>query len=64
MVWTNALVGWTLTTLIRRYGGLRLYRSLRPAFVGLILGQFLMSVGMAIFSATVLGARGGPQWQA
>jgi hypothetical protein len=64
MVWTNALVGWTLTTLIRRYGGLRLYRTLRPAFVGLILGQFLMSVGMAIFSATVLGARGGPQWQA
>jgi len=64
MVWTNALVGWTLATLIRRYGGLRLYRSLRPAFVGLVLGQFLMSVGMAIFSATVLGARGGPQWQA
>jgi len=59
-VWTNALIGWGLTTLIRRYGGLRLYRALRPAFLGLVLGQFLVSVGMAIFSATALGARGAP----
>ena len=59
-VWTNALIGWTLTTLIRRYGGLRLYRSLRPAFLGLVLGQFLTAVSMAIFSAAVLGARQGP----
>lgn len=59
-VWTNALIGWTFTTLIHRYGGLRLYRSLRPAFLGLVLGQFLVGVGMAIFSALVLGARSGP----
>jgi hypothetical protein len=59
-VWTNALLGWVIVTLIRRYGGLRLYRTLRPAFLGLVFGQFLVSIGMAIFSATVLGARGGP----
>jgi len=59
-VWTNALIGWGLTTIIRRYGGLRLYRALRPAFLGLVLGQFLISVGVAIFAAVVLGARGGP----
>lgn len=66
MVWTNALVGWALTSLIRRYGGLSLYRRLRPAFLGLILGQFLVSVFMAVFSATVLGSRWGlPEpWQA
>ena len=59
-VWTNALLGWTIATIVRRYGGLRLYRSLRPAFLGLVLGQFLISVAMALFSATVLGARGAP----
>ncbi len=60
-VWTNALVGWGLTTLIRRYGGLKLYRTVRPAFLGLILGQVLVSVAMAVFSSVVLHARGGPQ---
>jgi hypothetical protein len=60
-VWTNALLGWTIATIVRRYGGLRLYRSLRPAFLGLVLGQFLISVAMALFSATLLGARGAPE---
>jgi len=59
-VWTNALIGWGLTTLIRRYAGPRLYRALRPAFLGLVLGQFLVSVGMVILAAAVLGARGAP----
>ncbi|UCC67635.1 MAG: hypothetical protein JSV79_11020 [Armatimonadota bacterium] len=59
-VWTNALIAWLLTTLVRRYGGLRLYRGLRPAFLGLVLGQLLIEVAMAIFSTTVLGARGLP----
>jgi hypothetical protein len=59
-IWTNALIGWALTAVIRRYGGLRLYRSLRPAFLGLVLGQFLVSVAVAIFTAVFLGTRGGP----
>lgn len=40
-IWSNALIGWLLTTLIKRYGGLRLYRTFRPAFLGLVLGAFL-----------------------
>ena len=32
-IWFNALVGWTLATVVRRYGGLKLYRALRPAFL-------------------------------
>jgi hypothetical protein len=60
-VWTNALIAWGLTTLVRRYGGLRLYRSLRPAFLGLVLGQFLISIGMAVLSAMLFGTRGGPE---
>jgi len=50
-LWTNALIAWLLTTLIRRYGGLSLYRALRPAFLGLILGQYLTDGILAILSA-------------
>ncbi len=57
-VWTNALIAWALTTLVRRYGGLRLYRALRPAFLGLVLGQLLVEVAMAILSAVILGGGG------
>jgi len=39
LIWGNALVGWTLVTLIYRFGGLRLYRQVRPAFFGLFLGS-------------------------
>ncbi len=34
-----------ISTLIRGYGGLRLYRQMRPAFIGLILGEYLTSRG-------------------
>jgi hypothetical protein len=57
-VWMNALIAWTLTTIIQRYGGLRLYRELRPAFLGLVLGQLLTGIAMAGFAALALGARG------
>lgn len=39
-LWFSTLVGWAGTNLVRRYGGLRLYRQLRPAFLGLILGDY------------------------
>jgi len=57
-IWANALLGWLLATLIRRFGGLRLYHSMRPAFVGLIFGHYLTDAAMALFATTVLGARG------
>ncbi len=50
-LWLNALIAWGLVTLIRRYGGLRLERTLRPAFLGLVLGSYLPSGVFAIISA-------------
>jgi hypothetical protein len=50
ILWNNALVAWLLTSRIRRYGGLRLYRSFRPAFLGLILGDYLTSALFAILN--------------
>jgi hypothetical protein len=49
-LWACALIGWLLTTLIKRYGGLRLYRTLRPAFLGLVLGDLLTSTATGILN--------------
>jgi hypothetical protein len=49
-LWACALIGWLLTTLIRRYGGLRLYRTLRPMFLGLVLGDVLTSSVTGVLS--------------
>ena len=45
-IFCSALVAWCLKCLILRYGGVRLYRSLRPFFLGLILGEI---VGAGVF---------------
>ncbi len=50
-LWLNALIAWVLITLVRRYGGLRLERTLRPAFLGLVLGSYLPDGLFAIISA-------------
>jgi hypothetical protein len=52
-VWSNALIGWMVSTIIRRYGGLRLYRTLRPAFIGLILGSYVPGGALALVSALI-----------
>jgi hypothetical protein len=57
-LWMNAIIGWLIATLIRRFGGLKLYRELRPAFLGIIFGHYLMDAGMALLAPLVLGARG------
>ncbi len=57
-IWSNAFIGWLLATLVRRFGGLRLYQALRPAFIGLIFGHYLTDAAMAIFATVVLKARG------
>jgi len=55
-IWVNAFIAWTITTVIRRYGGLRLYRTLYPAFIGLVLGDYLPRGVLAVLS-TILGIR-------
>jgi hypothetical protein len=41
ILWSPALLGWLITALLKRYGGLRLYRQVRPAFLGLVISAFL-----------------------
>jgi hypothetical protein len=41
-IWTNAFVAWLLVVLLRRFGGLRLYRTWRPAFVGMMVGHLVI----------------------
>ena len=55
-LWVSVFIAWAISTLLRRYGGLRLFRTLRPAFLGLVLGQFLTEGGLAIISS-VFGLR-------
>lgn len=55
-LWVNVFIAWAITTLVRRYGGLRLYRQMRPAFLGLVLGAFLTQGALAIL-ASVFGLK-------
>jgi hypothetical protein len=49
-LWLNAFIAWTFSVTVRRYGGLRLYRAMRPAFLGLVIGQYLYSTFYALLS--------------
>lgn len=52
-IWTSVLLGWALSTFIRRYGGLPIYRRLRPFFLGLILGDAVTYCLMALLEWTL-----------
>ena len=38
-VWFSVLLGWLFKSVILKYGGIKFYRTLKPLFLGLILGQ-------------------------
>ncbi len=42
--WWPILVAWIAKSVILRYGGMKVYLNLRPFFLGLILGEFLLAV--------------------
>ena len=42
-VHTSVLVGWVIKGVVLKYGGLRAYRNGTPFFVGLILGDYIIS---------------------
>ena len=53
LFWLDVLVAWGFKAAILRYGGIRLYRSALPLFLGLILGDFVTGalwslVGLAL----------------
>ena len=39
-VWFSVFIAWLLKALVLKYGGPRLYRALRPLFLGMTLGAF------------------------
>jgi hypothetical protein len=41
-MWASAFIAWLLVFVIRRFGGLRLYRTVRPAFLGMVTGHLVM----------------------
>lgn len=49
-VWFNSLVGWAISTLVRRYAGLKVYRTLRPLFLGVIIGGYVPEAFLALLS--------------
>jgi hypothetical protein len=59
VIWANFLIGWLANTIIRRAGGFRLYLQVRPAFVGLVLGDILTRLVLLLlgllFTAQVSG---------
>ena len=40
----NAFLAWALKGPVLRYGGIKLYRTVRPFFLGLVLGHFTIFV--------------------
>ncbi len=48
--WFPALIAWLIKSAVTRYGGLKSYTRLRPLFLGLIFGEFVMAVFWTIVS--------------
>ena len=40
-LWFSILIGWAAKSVIMRYGGIRSYRTYRPLFLGMVLGEFI-----------------------
>lgn len=49
ILWFSFFVGWLANALCMRYGGVVLFKRLRYFFIGLIIGDFLMGGGWAIY---------------
>lgn len=53
-MWASAFIAWLLVFVIRRFGGLRLYRTVRPAFLGMVVGH-LVTMGLRSLVDPLLG---------
>jgi hypothetical protein len=43
MIWFSILIGWALKALIMTFGGAKMYRRALPLFLGLVLGESMIS---------------------
>ena len=55
-IWSSVFIGWVVAALVRRYGGLKIYRAFRPFFLGLILGD-AVTYCLVVLLESVLGVR-------
>ncbi len=49
--WFPCLLAWAFKSVILRYGGMRVYGSARPFFLGLVLGEFGIAVFFVLLNA-------------
>ena len=52
--WSAFFIGWFIKSRLIKYGGIRAFRTFRPFFIGLILGEFIAAILWATLSA-ILG---------
>lgn len=57
MIWFSVFMGWLCKTLVVRFGGIEMFRALRPAFMGLIVGE-AAAVAFWLVTNLVLVQRG------
>ena len=55
--WFSIFIGWFFKAVVLKYGGVMLYRRLRPLFLGLILGHIFVS-GFWVFFDFITGETG------
>jgi len=56
-IWGGAFIGWLVSSLVKRYGGMPIYRKLRPFFLGLILGDIVVYCTVVLLES-LIGVRG------
>jgi len=56
-IWSSVLVGWLCSAAVRRWDGLKAYVSLKPFFLGLILGNMVAVVATSLIGM-ISGAYG------
>jgi len=55
-LWSSIFIGWLIKYIILKFGGIRLYRNLRPLFVAMIVGEYIIvSIWMIIGMFTGVG---------
>jgi hypothetical protein len=52
-IWFPMFLSWAIKSAVIRYGGYKLYRTLLPFFLGLILGDFLIGAVFGVAGALV-----------
>jgi hypothetical protein len=57
VMWLSILLSWAIKGLILRYGGLRLYRTALPFFLGLVLGESFIAGFWAIVGLLTDGGK-------